>query len=503
MYRKLILLKFVLISACLSAPSHTKEINLALSSAPSNMSPFNSTDANSQNLNRLVYLSLVDVDQNMNFECRACESYTETVEDVRHTIRFKLREDLRFHNGEKLVARHVLESWQAFLNEENQSVFKKAFSKISSIIVHSDYDLSLVYENYDLENLTNLVLLKIFIQKDGELIGSGPYRISELKPLEIKLNAINAEDYPNFVFKVVRDETTLALKLLNGEVDLSLAQISPRKLDWLLARPKSELKLYRQQGTNTVYLSPNHRRGPLADLKVRQALSHLIPREDLAKHKLKNSVTVATGFFSESFSGVYLKRDYDSYDPPRAYQFLTEAGYLRAENGRWQKNGQDLSIDWKVSNNRATIEIVETIKHFLENHGFVVNLTIQEWGIFMRSLRTGQFDLIISQWLGFTGPEMLGVVFHSKNHPPVGANRGFYSSSQFDLAYDKAIAPANKNKAREYFRAAHEIAVNDYAYIDLWHPEIRWIGRSCIDLPTLYSTGSFLALLELKNNCKD
>ncbi len=467
------------------------------------MSPFNSTDANSQNLNRLIYLTLVDVDPQMNFECRACESYTETVSDSGHIIRFKLKEDLKFHNGEKLIARHILESWQAFLNEENRSVFKAAFSKISSIIVHSDYDLSIVYENYDLENLTNLVLLKIFIQKDGQLIGSGAYKIGGLKPLEVKLDAQNPQKYPNLVFKVVRDETTLALKLLNGEIDLSLAQISPRKLEWLLARPKADLTLYRQQGTNTVYLSPNHRRGPLADLKVRQALSHLIPREDLANHKLKNSVTIATGFFSKAFSGVYLKRDYDRYDPQRANQLLIEAGYEKAENGRWRKSGQDLTIDWKVSNNRATIEIVETIKHFLENHGFVVNLTIQEWGIFMRSLRTGQFDLIISQWLGFTGPEMLGVVFHSKNHPPTGANRGFYSSSQFDQAYDKAIVPANRNEAKKYFRAAHEIAVNDYAYIDLWHPEIRWIGRSCLALPTLYSTGSFLALLEMKNNCKD
>lgn len=486
-----------------TAPLNARELSLALSSAPSNLSPFNSTDANSQNINRLLYLSLVDVDPQMNFECRACESYSESIENSQHIIRFKLRDDLKFHNGEKLTAQHVLNSWQAFLSEENKSIFKKAFSKITSIRVHTDDELSLVYENYDLENLTNLVLLKIFIQQNGELVGSGPYKLSSLKPLEIKLEAIDSRENPHLVFKVVRDETTLALKLLNGEVDLSLAQISPRKVEWLLSRPKTTLKLFKQQGTNTVYLAPNHRKGPLVDLKVRQALSLLIPREDLGNHKLKDSVTIATGFFSKSFQDVYLKRDYDPYDPKRAYELLMEAGYTRQKNGVWNKEGQDLVIDWKVSNNRSTIEIVETIKHFLENHGFVINLTIQEWGIFMRSLRTGQFDLIISQWLGFTGPEMLGVVFHSKNHPPSGANRGFYTSSQFDLAYDKAILPENKERAGELFKVAHKVAVNDYAYIDLWHPEIRWVGRSCIVLPALYSTGSFLSLLELKNNCKE
>ena len=191
----------------------------------------------------------------------------------------------------------------------------------------------------------------------------------------------------------------------------------------------------------------------------------------------------------------------DKYNSKEAKELLKKSGFRLNDSGYFSKNGKVFEIDWKVSSNRAALEIVETIKNYYEKSGVKVKIIVQEWGTFMRNFKNGQFDLVLGQWIGFTGPDMLRNIFHSDAFPPKGLNRGKYHHKKVDNQLDKATWEIDENKRNEAYRLAHRMANRDYAYINLWHPHIIWASQSCIKNINVYPNGSFHSLLDIESKC--
>lgn len=493
-----------------------KTTNIAISSTPTNLSPFFSVDSNSQNINRLTHISLTDFNEKMQFQCHLCNKYQEIRTKEGYSIRFSLRSDVQFWDGSPVTAYDVQKSHKYFTDEKTiKSIFRFAFGKIKKIIVHAKYDVELFYEKFSLEHMSNLSLFKI-IKLDGvinskneiikapelaNIIGAGPYKLGNVSDLAVELKSINKKN-KDLDFKVVKDETTLAFKLLKKEVDISLANISPRKYKWLKKKKNSGLLFHESAGTNYQYIGINHTKNHLKSRKIRKALSLLIPRKKILKEKLKDTAVLATGMFSKSFAAMHTKKDIDKYDSNMASKLFKEEGYIKNSKGLYEKNGKVFGLNWIVTSNKASIEMVSTIKSYYKKFGISVKVSTQEWGSFMNSFKSGQYDILIAQWVGFTGPEMLEAVFHSSRFSPKGINRGHYSNANFDKIIDMASVETDPMKRIELYRNAEKTAFDDYAYINLWHPNIIWAARSCVSGLNLMPNGSFYPLLKMKNECK-
>lgn len=487
-----------------------EKINVAISAAPNNLNPFFSTDANSQNINRLVHMALIDFNQKMQFECKACISFEETIINGKQNIKFKLRDDITFSDGTPVTALDVKNSWELFAKNENiKSTFMGAFESIENVIVVDKYNLTIVFKTFSLENLSNLALLKIVKLKKltsetmevTDVIGCGDYLLTNIQPLEVTAvpRSLSHLGHPAFVFKVVKDETTLALKLINKEIDLSVANISPRKIQWLKSKADM-LKVWEMPSGIYLFMGLNHKREMFKDIKVRKAISLLLPRKDILKYKLKNTAILSSSMFSPAFADMYEPIPVEAYDVELARKLLKEAGYVKNIKGILAKDGKVLEIDWKVSNNKASIEVVEVIKYFLEQEGFKINVSIQEWGTYMSAFKGGKFDIVVGQWIGFTGPDMLKFVYHSKSIPPVAGNRTSYNNPLFDKVIEAATVETNAAKRISYYKDAMKIVNEDYADIHLWHPNVIWVGSKCLKNVTLEPTGSFYPLLKIEKS---
>jgi peptide/nickel transport system substrate-binding protein len=492
-----------------SAIGKAQNIRIAISSAPSNISYFYGTDANSQNINRLVHLSLTDFSKEMTFFCRFCESYSERMDGKKHVINFKLKKGIKFWDGQEIQAKDVVNSWQYLANNSViKSKYQASFSSIENVIIKNNYEVNFVYKEFNVDNLSNLTLLKIVkINKDDitesmpadKVIGAGPYKFKRIDELEIVLESVSGTK-PDLTFKVVKDETTLALKLINKEVDLSLANISPRKYMWLKNNIK-DLSFMESEGTNYQYIGINHKNEFLKNREIRQALSLLIPREKISKYKLKDTVTLSSSMFSKAFADFYVGPLFDKYNPEKAREILSQQGFKKSVDGILKKGDKTLSLTWRVSNNKSAIETAESIKKYFEKEGIEINLMVQEWGTFMRNYKSGNFDMVMSQWVGFTGPGLLKYLFHSETFPPNGANRGFFVNSDFDKYINLATSEIDSDKRNEFYRKALKISNKEYSYLNLWHPNIIWIGRSCLQGIDVQPNGSFLPLLNVVDNC--
>lgn len=482
-------------------------VRIAISASPNNLNPFFSTDANSQNINRLVHRALIEFNQKMQFECNACLSYEEKMMGNKQVVQFKLRNDLTFSDGTPVTGFDFKKSWEYFARDKKiNSTHMSAFETIESVTVLDNSNFIITYSHFSLENLSNLALLKIVKLKKSssntmdatDVIGCGDYILSQIKPLEIVIEPKERSKI-TFVFKVVKDETTLALKLINREIDLSVASMSPRKIDWLKTKTQN-LQTWELPSGNFLFMGLNHKRSLFKDVLMRHAISLLIPRDDILKYKLKNTAVLSTGMFSSAFADMYEKKPIEAYDVNLARKLIAEAGFKKNAKGILEKEGKELELDWKVSNNKASIEVVEVIGNFLEKEGFKINLSIQEWGTFMNAFKAGNFDVVMGQWIGFTGPDMLKFAFYSKNTPPQGGNRISYNNPEFDKLIDLATIETNTLKRTALYKSALEVVNKDYAYVNLWHPNIIWIGSTCLKNIQLDPTGGFYPLVNLEKS---
>jgi len=478
-------------------------IRVGISSAPNNLNPFFSTDYISQNINRLVHLSLTDMGEQMDFRCRACESFEENYVNGKHILKFKLKKNLKFWDGTPVTAKDVENSVKYFSQEHKnlKSIFRFAFQKIKKVEVIDLYQVNFIYDEYSLDTLSNLTLLKIlkipsYEEKKVELnsiIGCGDFHYGEISANSI--NVLKHGDKGGLIFKVIKDETTLSLKLINKEIDLSVVGISPRKYQWLKGNFYNDLNFYEGESSNYTYIGINHKNRILAKRNVRKALSLLVPREKILKYKLKGTAKLATSMFSESFQEYYLNLKLDQYDPKMAATLLDQENLLP------NKDGIRFILNWKVSNNKAAVEMVNVIKENFEKAGIKINLTIQEWGTFMGGIKTGQFDLFISQWVGFTGPDIYKFVFHSESIPPKGANRGFFINHKLDQLIDRSTKYMMKKERIQIVAQIQRLIAQEYPYIGLWHPNIMWIARKCVNDIVIHPNGSFLPFNMIESSC--
>lgn len=486
-----------------------RPIRISISSVPNALNPFFSTDANSQDINRLIHLSLLDIDENMDLICIACESFYEKMEGEKQIVGFKLKKDLSFWDNTPLTSDNVKNTVAFYLDKAIGSVFKTSFHEIIDVRIKNSHHLELVYSRYDVGHIFSLLLLKIMKLKSPDLelsyenmLGAGAYVIEEKTPLAIHLKPRDTTR-PPIIFKVVRDETTMALKILNKEVDLSVANISPRKYLWLKKHGGNEIKFWQKPSTNFLYMGVNHKSPTLKELKIRKALTHLLPIHDVLEHKIKGTATISTGFFSPSFKSMHQELPEYEYSKEKAEKLLAEMGYKKGDSGFFEKDGKPLTFMLKISNNKSAEELGHTFAGLLKKSGIKINVVTMEWGTFMRDIIAGRFDLMIGQWIGINGPNILKYVLYSKSAPPYGGNRGQFQNAEFDALVEKALASTDRKKIYDYYKEAQRVANKEIGTINLWHPNILWIGRPCLKNVQVYPSGSMHALLKVQNECTD
>ncbi|MES2856504.1 MAG: ABC transporter substrate-binding protein, partial [Bdellovibrionota bacterium] len=108
-------------------------------------------------------------------------------------------------------------------------------------------------------------------------------------------------------FKIIRDDQTRALKMLNGEIDIAQQEFPPGKIKQL--RESENLRVIEIPGLAFTYMLVNFRDPNLRKLELRKALSSLIDRDAIIQHKLDGFATKAVGiltpvnpFFSKELS---------------------------------------------------------------------------------------------------------------------------------------------------------------------------------------------------------
>src|SRR2546426_1134100 len=259
------------------------------------------------------------------------------------TYDFVLRPGVKFHNGDPLTAEDVKFSFERYRGISAKAL-KEHVRQVQVVDAHRvRFQLKDPWSDFLAFYATPAtgaawIVPRKYVEKVGDEgfkktpVGAGPYRFVSFNPgVELVLDAHEqywrkSPSVKRLVLKAVPDEVTRMAMLKRGEVDIAYALRGP-VAEAIQRTPGLTLKPVQFYGEQWLLFTEQWDPKSLwADRRVRLAINHAIDRQ-----AMNQSLTL--GF--SRMTGSIIPRDYEfswpappyAYDPRKAKQLLTEAGY--------------------------------------------------------------------------------------------------------------------------------------------------------------------------------
>jgi peptide/nickel transport system substrate-binding protein len=263
-----------------------------------------------------------------------------TVSADQRVYEFKIREHVKFHNGDPFTAEDVRFSFGRVktkqLREKVREVEVVGPHRVRFHLHEPWPDFMTFYGT--LASGAAWIVPKKYIEQVGvdafrkQPVGLGPYRlVSQTPGVEVVMEAYEGywrktPHVKRLVFKSVPDPTTRAAMLKRGEVDLAYLLEVPQAQE---IKRDPAMKLAFSGGIGTFYLDFLDQwdpKSPWHDRRVRLAASLAIDRRALNEAENLGASRLNGGIVPRTFEFA-LPLEPHPYDPTRAKQLLAEAGY--------------------------------------------------------------------------------------------------------------------------------------------------------------------------------
>jgi peptide/nickel transport system substrate-binding protein len=469
-------------------------LTFLIESNPTNLDPRFATDSQSQKIDALLFSSLLERDDQMNFHGDLADSWT-TPDPLTYT--FHLRPSAHFHDGHPLTAADVKATFDSILNPATHSPKRGAFRMVASIEAPGAatviFHLSEPYASF----LWNLARPAVgIVPHDAgpdfsrHPIGSGPFRfISQSQDEEVIVERNpdyfrGAAHIARVRFRVVPDAVVRALELRKGSADLEMSSLSPDMIP-VLAR-QSGLAVSQRPGTNFGYLGFNLEDAILAKREVRQALAFATDRDALIRYLLRGQARIASGILPPNHWAYEPNVAQYTLDPARAERFLDAAGFPR------KQGGTRFRLTLKTSTEEQARLIGAVLQEQWHRIGVELELRPLELASLLADAAGGNFQLTYSRWVGANNdPDVFEFVFSSKRFPPDGANRGHYRNPRIDALVDQIRTQGDLEKRKALCSEVQRILADDLPYLPLWFTDVVSAHRRSLGDLLLSPTGDF------------
>ncbi|MBM7662570.1 peptide/nickel transport system substrate-binding protein [Bacillus mesophilus] len=394
------------------------------------------------------------------------------------TWEFKLREGVKFHDGTDFTAEAVKMTLERILDPEFASPRAVVLNMITEVVVVDDYTVHIKTKfpfaplPAHLAHNAGSIIAPSAIEEENSggkkvndnPIGSGPFKFVSWSPgAEIKFE--RNEDFwgekakvETMSFVTVPEQATRNAMLETGEAHV--IQVGSSDVTYMEGIDTVELTSVR--GTRMDYLGFNMNVKPFDNLKVRQAISMAINKDDIVNGILDGQGVPAVGPLAPTVVGNYQGLTPLAYDVDAAKALLAEAGFADGFKTTLMVN----------DGNKERADMAELIQAQLAPLGIDVSIEIIEWGAFLEKTGAGEHELFILGWTTVTADADYGLyaLFHSSQHGSPG-NRSFYTNTRVDELLDLARQEADQAKRDEAYKEVSEILVEEAPMVYLQHPD--------------------------------
>jgi len=286
---------------------------------------------------------------------------------------FVLRKGARFHNGDPVTGEDVKFSFERYRGTANKTLK----DRVAAVEVPDPGRVRFRMKQpwpdfltfYASASGAGWIVPKKYVEKVGDEgfkkapVGAGPYKFVSFNPgVELTMEAYEqywrkTPSVKRLVFRVITDEATRLAALKRGEVDI-VYSVRGELAEELQRTPGLTLKPAVIQGTFWLYFPDQwDTKSPWHDRRVRQAASLAMDRPTI-NQALTLGYSKLTGNIIPSSFDFYWQAPAPVFNPARAKQLLTEAGYPNGfDAGEYSCDSSYSNLAEAITNNLQAVGI--------------------------------------------------------------------------------------------------------------------------------------------------
>ena len=368
------------------------------------------------------------------------------------TYTFTLRDGVTFHDGEAMTAEDVVFSLDRARAEDTTNAQAALFANIVSVEAVDDTTVVVTLDGPDGAFLFDMAWGDAVIvdpaSAEGNAtnpIGTGPFRFVEWRQGD-SIELARNDDYwgepvalEGATFRFISDPNAAFAAMMAGDVDAFPVFPAPETLAQFEGNPQFNVLVGSTEGETI--LAMNHGSEALQDVRVREAISHAINRQDIIDGAMFGYGTpIGTHFAPHNPDYVDLTANSD-FDPDRARELLAEAGV------------EDLTLRLMLPPPSYARRGGEIIASQLRDVGIETEITNLEWAQWLEQVFRGyDFDLTI---VSHTEPMDINIYARPEYYFQ-------YDSAEFQSLMDQLNVETNPEQRGALLRQAQELISTDY-----------------------------------------
>ena len=490
-----------------------QSLTIGLASEPTAADPHYHKVTTNDAFSAHVFESLINRNAQMELIPGLAQSW-RAVDD--NTWELKLRQGVKFSNGEPFTSKDVLFTLCRVLNNEtnvSRSYMEPAQS-FSDVQTPDDYTVIIKSERpiptMPNELARSLPIIWSGIAKFDKLrfapkegcgvtspwptvadfntgklsIGTGPYKLkSYVKGTGIEMERNEGYWGSKPHWKTVKmvpvpNAGPRLTGLMSGDYDIIE---SPAARDLPRIKDNNKLDFVATPSTRLIFFQPDAGRAqspfakaadgknPLQDLRVRQAINMAIDRKAIVQRLMDGMATVANQYMPTGMFGSLDKPTEIKFDPEAAKKLLAEAGYpqgfeltLTTTNDRYINDGQ----------------IAQAVAQYLTRIGIKTTVDAQAAAIYFPKRAKREFSFAMGGWPSENG-EASGlfqywVATTDKDKGLGTSNYGGFSLPAFDQVFVPAMSQMDANARKAAYQQATQIALANVPLIPLHFESSIW-----------------------------
>ena len=472
--QKLLLILLSIIS--FTTISYSSTLNLSISSSPSRLNPILSNDSASSEISNWLFNGLLKYDKDGNPTNDIAKSYKFESSTV---LLIKLKENVFWHDGVNLTSKDVLFTYETILNPKVFNSIKSNFKDVKTVKIIDKYTIQVEYKKayFKALEIWMVGLLPYHILKDEKdlmtssfnknPIGTGPYKIKDFKvgqDIELTANANYFEGAPKIdklLFKFLPDPNTSFLFLKQQKIDLS--GLTPLQVNRQISADfKKNNTIIEKPSFGYSYLGFNLKNDKFKDLRIRQALSYGINRQELVDILFFGHGEVCNGpFLPNSFA-------YNE-DVKPIKQNITLAKKLLKDLGYDENNPFTFEVVTNTGNDRR-INAAQILQYQLEKIGVIMKIRVMEWQAFLNTVvHPRNYEAIILGWSLALMPDAYPL-WHSSSDKLGGFNLVSYHNKEVDSLIEKGAGTINRKELGNIYKSIFKKITDDLPYLFLYIP---------------------------------
>ena len=476
-----------------------REVSIGLQAAITSIDPHYHNLSPNNSLLLHIYEPLVKRDANQKLVPGLATSW-KALDDT--TWEFKLRKNVKFHDGTPFTADDVVATYKRVPNVPNSPSSMATFTKpiVETRVVDAH---TIVFKTAAPHVLLPSDLGSVYIvpkpvaekattdefNSGKAAIGTGPYKFAEYIPNQRVVLKANygywggEEPWDKVTFKILSNSAARVAALLSGDVQMietvptaDIARLSSDK-KYALADKVSNRVIYvhlNQWNDKTVPFVTSRdgkplEKNPFKDARVRKALSMAINRDAIADRVMEKKAVPAAQLLPDFFYGTSKKLKPPKYDPEGAKKLLAEAGY---------PNGFTLTIHGPNNRYINDDKVAQAIAQFYSRAGIEAKVETMPSSVYFTRATKGEFGYMVLGWGTESGEQGSSLRSLLATHDPAKGmgvtNRGRYSNPTFDKQVADALVTMDDKKRESMIQTAAETAMNDTALIPIHYEVSTW-----------------------------